>query len=213
MYHSTQRNDSPDLPDIVPNEFQEITPLVQTPAVSSRSQKSILVLGSSLIGLFIACSAVWYCFKDSRESDTDDTFTGLAELATCGRKLMWAAHPGMCAAAKGAYHGAEVALQPCGTLGFLDEWIFTQTGEAKRARLASSPQFCLDFSESGQSLPWCQASSLRVFRLQIQSKSAFQHNQERICEIPPYVYGRSIWFKFSWNHPPALALHRAATAF
>lgn len=153
MYHSTQRNDSPDLPDIVPNEFQEITPLVQTPAVSSRSQKSILVLGSSLIGLFIACSAVWYCFKDSRESDTDDTFTGLAELETCGRKLMWAAHPGMCAAAKGAYHGAEVALQPCGTLGLLDEWIFTETGEAKRARLASSPHFCLDVLSQGKAFP------------------------------------------------------------
>jgi len=147
-----------DLNDGVPNELEgleEATPLVKTasPSFVNRS-KATLGLGLSLFGL-VVCSATWYCFFQREGNESPEEFTGvvLAELASCGRKLMWSSHPGMCAAAKGAWHGAELTLQPCGTLGFLDEWIFTKDDIALRARLASAPHFCMDSLSHGKSYP------------------------------------------------------------
>lgn len=143
------------LSDGVPNELEEATPLVQiaSPSFVNR-HKSTLGLGLSLFGL-VVCSATWYCYFQREGNESPEEFTGvvLAELAACGRKLMWSSHPGMCAAAQGAWHGAELTLQPCGTLGFLDEWIFTKDGVAVRARLASAPHFCLDSLSHGKSYP------------------------------------------------------------
>ena len=126
----------------VPDEFTELeeaTPLVQIEAPFGTRNKSI---GLGLLLLALTSCVIFYSRTGSVETD----FTGLelAELASCGRKLTWSAHPHMCAAAKGAYHGAEVTLELCGTLGFLDEWIFTKEGIVVRARLAAAPQFCLD---------------------------------------------------------------------
>lgn len=134
---------------------EESAPLVlqiNSARFSSRI-KGVLGIGISILGV-IACTAAWYWHRDSFDSQDPNEFTGVefAELATCGRKLSWWAHPGMCAAAKGPWDGAELTVQPCGTVGFLDEWIFTKEGNTTRARLAAAPEFCINVM--GQRKPY-----------------------------------------------------------
>ena len=111
-------------------------------------------------------------FTTTKRTTEVSQLTALEMHNACGRKLSWSVDRHLCVAARGAYPGAEVITEICGSLGFEDEWILTMQSKHNktRLRLASAPHLCMSAMKTGQ----------RIFpgsKLQLQSCSDMDHTQ------------------------------------